>query len=329
MDPALKQRLIGAAVLVALAVIFLPMLLKGPAPDGGASHVPLDMPAEPDRRFETRELPLVPQPRAPQGGATGMQALDDDPNRIVTIDTEAADRTDALAGEDVRSGVATVQSEPLPEVSQPAPPVSQADAATQAPAPEPEPEPALPAATAGGGYAVNLGSYGNLANARELVQRLSGAGLPAYSEDVALGGQQGLRVRVGPFASRADAEAARQRALGVRNDLPASVISIDAEPQGASGGTAPAPAAAPSPAAASATGFAVQLGAFRSQSDAQALVNQLRGGGFTVFSERVETANGTLHRVRVGPERDRAGAERLKARLPAPHSANGMIVAHP
>ena len=30
MDSALKQRLIGAAVLVALAMIFLPMLLKGP-----------------------------------------------------------------------------------------------------------------------------------------------------------------------------------------------------------------------------------------------------------------------------------------------------------
>ena len=32
MESALKQRLIGAAVLVALAMIFLPMLLKGPDP---------------------------------------------------------------------------------------------------------------------------------------------------------------------------------------------------------------------------------------------------------------------------------------------------------
>jgi cell division septation protein DedD len=35
-DTPLKQRLIGAIVLVALAVIFLPMLVKGPAPDSGA-----------------------------------------------------------------------------------------------------------------------------------------------------------------------------------------------------------------------------------------------------------------------------------------------------
>ena len=33
MDQALKQRLIGAAVLVALAVIFIPMLLEAPEPE--------------------------------------------------------------------------------------------------------------------------------------------------------------------------------------------------------------------------------------------------------------------------------------------------------
>jgi len=37
MDSRLKQRLVGAAVLVALAVIFLPMLVQGPAPDSGVS----------------------------------------------------------------------------------------------------------------------------------------------------------------------------------------------------------------------------------------------------------------------------------------------------
>ncbi|RBD39503.1 sporulation protein, partial [Xanthomonas oryzae pv. oryzae] len=47
MDTALKQRLIGAIVLVALAVIFLPMLVKGPAPSSGVADVPLQAPAAP------------------------------------------------------------------------------------------------------------------------------------------------------------------------------------------------------------------------------------------------------------------------------------------
>ena len=47
MDASLKQRLVGAVVLVALAVIFLPMLVKGPAPDSGVSNVSMRIPAEP------------------------------------------------------------------------------------------------------------------------------------------------------------------------------------------------------------------------------------------------------------------------------------------
>ncbi|MFA4684606.1 SPOR domain-containing protein, partial [Xanthomonas perforans] len=73
MDTALKQRLIGAIVLVALAVIFLPMLVKGPAPSSGVADVPLEAPAAPaNGEFETRELPLVTPGNAPAGGALGM-----------------------------------------------------------------------------------------------------------------------------------------------------------------------------------------------------------------------------------------------------------------
>src|SRR5512143_3660438 len=72
MDSRLKQRLIGAAVLVALAVIFLPMLVQGPAPDSGVSDVPLSMPDAPRVAEETRDLPLVTPGNAPDGGAVGM-----------------------------------------------------------------------------------------------------------------------------------------------------------------------------------------------------------------------------------------------------------------
>ncbi|MGV8944162.1 SPOR domain-containing protein, partial [Thermomonas sp.] len=76
MDSSLKQRLVGAAVLVALAVIFLPMLVKGPAPDSGVADVSLDIPAEPtgDASTRTVDLPLTPAAGMPQGGVVGMPA---------------------------------------------------------------------------------------------------------------------------------------------------------------------------------------------------------------------------------------------------------------
>ena len=73
MDTSLKQRLVGAAVLIALAVIFLPMLVNGPAPDSGVSDVPLDIPTEPGASdMQTRDLPLEAPGNVPAGGATGM-----------------------------------------------------------------------------------------------------------------------------------------------------------------------------------------------------------------------------------------------------------------
>ena len=71
MDSRLKQRLVGAAVLVALAVIFLPMLVQGPAPDSGVSDVPLSMPDAPRGDYETRDLPLVRPATRPMAARSG------------------------------------------------------------------------------------------------------------------------------------------------------------------------------------------------------------------------------------------------------------------
>ncbi len=74
MDASLKQRLVGAAVLVALAVIFLPMLVKGPAPDSGVTGVSMKVPAEPkpESGMLTQDLPLVVPGQAPASGVSGM-----------------------------------------------------------------------------------------------------------------------------------------------------------------------------------------------------------------------------------------------------------------
>ena len=75
MDPALKHRLIGAAVLSALAIIFLPMLIVDRDKNSIASDVPLKVPSAPGGDFQTKELPLVaPASGLPDGGVVGMDA---------------------------------------------------------------------------------------------------------------------------------------------------------------------------------------------------------------------------------------------------------------
>ena len=55
MDSALKQRLLGAAVLIALAIIFVPMFFSGTPPKtDGTTTQSLNIPPAPERNFETR-----------------------------------------------------------------------------------------------------------------------------------------------------------------------------------------------------------------------------------------------------------------------------------
>lgn len=352
MEPALKQRLIGAMVLVALAVIFLPMLIKGPAPESGASDVPLTLPDAPKGETETRELPLVTPGDAPQGGVVGLDgaAPAGDGQTLPTVDTAA-------------------QNQGM-----------------------------HPAATAGGNYAVSFGSYASAGDADKVIAALRAARLPGYQETaLGAGGRTVHRVRIGPFATQADAEAARLGSTKVRNDINAKVVVLDAdaaEPAASTAAAAAAPAvsapqplaesapakpaplpaetAKPAPAkpaekpaakpaeakpvaaakpaetkpvaaakpaetkpapaqpvpakpveaarpapkpAAAGTGFAVQLGAFGNLEEANKLRDRARAAGFSAFVEQVRTDKGTLNRVRLGPVVNRADADKLKAQV--------------
>jgi cell division septation protein DedD len=331
MDPGMKQRLIGAAVLVALAVIFLPMLVQGPAPDSGVSDVPLSMPDAPAANYETRDLPLVTPGTAPDGGALGMSSTpppaDGAPLPDATTANPAAGPSSGTAVP-LGDGGAT-RTEPLPAAS----------------------GEMFPAPTAGGDYAVHFGSFSSSAAADKVVDSLRASQLPGYREQGLVDGKPVWRVRIGPYASRADAEAARLRAAHVRDDVGARVIALDADvakpdvtqpdvAKPAPIAVAPPPpvvpkpvAAAPKPAspvpAATSTGFAVQLAAFSKPADATALRDRVRAAGFSAFTESVTTDKGSLTRVRVGPVATRAEADALKAQVKAKVGVDGIVRPHP
>jgi DedD protein len=75
-------------------------------------------------------------------------------------------------------------------------------------------------------------------------------------------------------------------------------------------------------------GWAVQLGSFSSRASADRLASQFRADGYDVFVMPVETRKSTLYRVRIGPIRDRAGADEMLRRV-RPKVAGAAVVAHP
>lgn len=339
MDTSLKQRLIGAIVLVALAVIFLPMLVTGPARNSTADSVPLEVPGAPaNAQFETRELPLA----APAGGDSGLRGAaplqEPAANAAATVDTGPAVAAGNFAVSfgayaskaDADAVIAHLKGAQLPGFSE--------------------------AATINGKQAwrVRVGPFVDRAQAESarlqavkirsdvraevVTLDANGEGAAATAQAPAatttpLGGNpvqtQALPETAPPAAAAAPAPkpepkptavpAPDTKAVAAKPATPAPVAKPEVKPE----------LKAPAAPAASGVGFAVQLGAFGQAADANALRDKARAAGFSAFVDQVRTDKGVLSRVRVGPVANRAEADQLKAQVAARVGVAGMVRPHP
>lgn len=198
LDPNLKQRLVGAVVLVALAVIFIPMLLDGGRRDALTASEN-GIPPKPGFYFEPLDIPpqepeaLEPRPAVVEQAATPIE-------------------TGPLA-------TATTVAEPAPAKAPPS-------TAQKPPQPKPliQPKPVKVEPAQVEAWAVQVGSFSSADNALGLRDRLRSKGFSAFVEK--LQGDKGMiyRVRVGPEASREAAEALKGKVTAAF-DLPALVMS--------------------------------------------------------------------------------------------------------
>ncbi|HOX70413.1 SPOR domain-containing protein [Dokdonella sp.] len=301
----MKQRLLGAVVLIALAIIFVPMLFSGSGPKRESATVDMEIPPLPDREFETRVMPVDATSQDPGKQAAPVVVT---PEPVATVDTKVAPRVDALP-ETIKPPVA----------AEAAPPAS-SEVPKEAPRPA-TPEQLDAGKAAKGSFLVHLGVYAESKNADELVATLKRSGFPAFAETAEFKGKSAQRVRVGPFADRAEAEAARIRIKQIRSDVPGSVIGL-AEDAKADVPASPVPATRVG-------GWAVQLGAFTTAEDANKLRARLQTGGFAGFVDKFSAENQTLWRVRVGPEVDRGNAEKLRDRIKEKMKLDGLVVSQP
>ena len=182
-----------------------------------------------------------------------------------------------------------------------------------------EPAPAAPPAS--GRFAVNLGIYADQAHVNALIGNVKKLGFAAYSEPTDYQGKPALRVRVGPFADRAAAETARLKIKQAEPKVPSSIVDSGEQP------TADAPATAI--ASNRAGGWAVQLGAFKSEAEANKLRDRLRAVSIASFVDKSGSNDATLWRVRAGPYVDRSGADSARGAIKQKLKVDGMIVTQP
>jgi DedD protein len=213
--------LVGAAVLVALGVIFIPMILDGPGPD--RVTVQTDIPSKPEGGFASRVRPLPDAPTVPERPAA--PPLPSEPPAAAPEPPPAPEpvATPAPEPEPAREPEPDPEPEPARE-PEPTPSPEPAPSPKPAPAPEPAAKPApAPGPQAGGevtAWAVQVGSFSSSDNAQALRERLKTAGFDAFTEPGrSADGSAFTRVFVGPEIQRdkADALAARlQKSQGLK-----------------------------------------------------------------------------------------------------------------
>ena len=202
MDQGLKERLVGAAVLVAIAVWLIPWVLDGPEAGVETAASSLQLPvAEEPMPMRTQTLRLGDTPEEPS--------------------VEAAATPPATSGTTAELGRTAAEPRTPPETESTV--VAAAGgaerAAPVAAPPVSAPTTPKPAAAATGDWTVQLGSFSEQANARRVAQQAGTYGFKAEVSSYKDGGRTLYRVRVGPQATRAAADAAASalRAHGIND----------------------------------------------------------------------------------------------------------------
>ncbi|WP_350404537.1 SPOR domain-containing protein [Pseudomonas sp. W17] len=214
LDNVYKQRMVGALVLVALAVIFLPMLFSR---EDEQRHVTVDVPSAPQAAAMPQvqvEPVVVPEPQVlPEGSVP-------------------ADEHEPVVQQAPSTPIA-----PAPVVA-PAPTVASKPAPVAKPAPAPAPVPPQPVASAkpdtsqsrvdanglSVSWSVQLASLSSRESAENLQKTLRSQGYNAYIRSA----EGKNRVFVGPLIERAEADRLRDL-LGRQHNLKGFVVRFQPE----------------------------------------------------------------------------------------------------
>jgi len=284
----------------------------------------LEIPPAPDRDLQTRTLSVAPAgSAAPAVAAPTATTTPGSGDRLASVDIASRRPTDVETQPQAPAAATpTVTKPPVTPPSAPVKPVATAPKPAAAAAP-PVPSTPLPTGTAArGAFTVNLSAYADKAKADALVQKVRAMGYPVATAAVTQAGKPLTRVTAGPFDTRAAAEAAR---LKIRAAVPSAPASLAAEAHDQKGD---APAAALP--AGRAGGWAVQLGAFSNEADANRLRDRVRGAGVAGYVDSIASSAGAkLFRVRAGPQTQRDDALKVRDQLKAKLGVDGNVVTVP
>lgn len=185
MHQRLKERLVGAAVLVIIAVIFIPMLLTGPTDSRAITKT--NIPDRPTEKFNSKLIPLTdsltPLAEVEKDGSMAESLLNENKEiRGVTEKTPNSFQDNITEDAESNVGASATEKKTIEKKI-----VKDKKVGLTA-------------------WVVQLGSFSSKVNADKLNLNLRKSGFPAFVEPQTKKGETSYRVRVGPEILRADAD---------------------------------------------------------------------------------------------------------------------------
>ena len=180
MEVRVRERLIGALILVAIVVLFVPAVLTGRGTE------PVQPPAQPTRRVE---IPVAGAERVAEEQVLVPEPLADAPAKAATSVPAGKPRETKTDEAPPAAPVKAPTPAPAARTAGAAAEPQRPDVASQAPA-----------------WAVQLGAFSNRAKAEQLVAELRKRRYAAFLLEYRASGQVLYRVRVGPEQDRTRAE---------------------------------------------------------------------------------------------------------------------------
>lgn len=201
-----RRRLIGATLLVLVGVIGFPLLF-----DTAPRPLPVDIPIEIPRKDSAPPL-AAPPPKA-EAPATA-------PALVGKLEPAAEPAPPPVAAPRPAEPAPTEKKPPEPAAA----PKPDAEAARALAALEGRPATVASQAEAAGRFVVQVGAYSEAESARAARQRVEKLGLKTYTQVVETAAGKRIRVRIGPFGERTEADKAAAQLQ--KAGLPSAVLTL-------------------------------------------------------------------------------------------------------
>ncbi len=201
-----NRRLLGASVLLLIAIIAVPMFLERepPAlPDNVDVRIPpvegtKFEPKFPDGKKAAEKPPEIPAITEPTGNQAGVSSVQSAPAPVVVSSVIEAPKVAAIAPTAPKADIA----KPAPKAAEKA----QQKTAEKAPA-----KTAADAERKPGQLVIQVIAVRDAAVAKQMYERAKSLKFPAYTEQIDVTNGKVTRVRVGPYATKLQAESARAK----------------------------------------------------------------------------------------------------------------------